>query len=100
MENMLIRWMNGIVGYPTNAAGNLTSGGSLANLIAIVTARDACGIKSSNMTRSVIYVSEQAHHSIDKAIRIAGLGECVVRHLPLDEKYRIIPGSFETQIAK
>ena len=98
MENMLIRWMNSIVGYPETAAGNLTSGGSLANLIAIVTARDACGIKSENMTRSVIYLSEQAHHSIDKAIRIAGLRECVVRHLPLDEKYRIIPDELDKQI--
>ena len=90
MENLLIRWMNCIVGYPREAAGNLTSGGSLANLIAIVTARDACGIKSANIERSVIYLSEQAHHSIDKAIRIGGLGECIVRHLPLDERYKIL----------
>jgi len=100
MENMLIGWMNDLVGYPPDAAGNLTSGGSLANLIAIVTARDACGINSSNMTRSVIYLSEQAHHSIDKAIRIAGLGECLVRPLPLDEKYRILPDGFKAQIEK
>ncbi len=100
MENMLIRWMSGIVGYPANATGNLTSGGSLANLIAIVTARDACGINSTNMTRSVIYLSEQAHHSIDKAIRIAALGECIVRHLPLDDRYRIIAGGLADQIEK
>jgi glutamate/tyrosine decarboxylase-like PLP-dependent enzyme len=98
MENMLIRWMNGIVGYPSDAAGNLTSGGSLANLIAIVTARDACGIRSANMTRSVIYLSRQTHHSIDKAIRIAGLGECIVRFLPLDERYRIVASALAEQI--
>ncbi|CAN5341784.1 pyridoxal-dependent decarboxylase [soil metagenome] len=98
MENMLIRWMSEIVGYPSETAGNLTTGGSLASLIAIVTARDAHGIKSANMTRSVIYLSEQTHHCIDKAIRIAGLGECVVRHLPLDEKYRIKPDALVTQI--
>lgn len=100
MENMLIRWMNELVGYPSTAAGNLASGGSIANLIAIVTARDAHGIKAQDIERSVIYLSEQAHHSIDKAIRIAGLGECVVRHLPLDEKYRIIPDGFEELIAE
>ncbi|MEO6391331.1 MAG: aminotransferase class V-fold PLP-dependent enzyme [Pyrinomonadaceae bacterium] len=91
MENMLLRWMSDLAGYPASAGGNLTSGGSLANLIAIVTARDAKGIKASAIERSVIYLSQQAHHSIEKAIRIAGLGECIVRHLPLDEKYRIIP---------
>ncbi len=98
MENMLIAWMNGIVGYPATAAGNLTSGGSLAELIAIVTARDAQGIKAARVERSVIYVSDQTHHSIDKAIRIAGLGECVIRHLPLDDKYRIIAAELESQI--
>lgn len=99
MENMLIAWMNEIVGYPSTATGNLTSGGSLANLIAIVTARDAKRIKAANIERSVIYLSEQTHHSVDKAIRIAGLGECVVRHLPLDERYRIRADELESQIA-
>lgn len=89
MENMLIRWMNDIVGYPASATGNLASGGSIANLIAIVTARDAKNIRSADIPSSVIYLSEQAHHSVDKAIRIAGLGECVIRHVKIDERYRI-----------
>ena len=99
IENMLIRWMNGLVGYPENASGNLTSGGSLANLIAIVTARDAKNVTSKNIERSVIYLSEQAHHSVDKAIRVAGLRECVIRYLPIDEKFRIIASELEKQIA-
>ena len=98
MENMLIRWMNGLVGYPGNASGNLTSGGSLANLIAIVTARDAKQITSTKIESSVIYLSEQAHHSVDKAIRIAGLRECVIRYLPIDDKFRIVPSELERQI--
>ncbi len=98
MENMLIRWMNDLVGYPSGAAGNLTSGGSLANLIAIVTARDAKDIKASNIEKSVIYLSQQVHHSVDKAIRIAGLRECIVRHVPLDEKYRIVASALDEQI--
>ena len=57
MENMLIAWFAEILGYPKNAAGNLTSGGSIANLIAIVTARDAKEINSKNITKSVIYIS-------------------------------------------
>jgi hypothetical protein len=100
MENMLIRWMNELVGYPANASGNLTSGGSLANLIAIVTARDAQNIKAKDIERSVLYISEQAHHSVDKAIRIAGLSECVIRHIPLDDRYRMIAGELDGQILK
>ena len=98
MENMLIRWVAETFGYPADAAGNLTSGGSLANLIGIVTARDAQGIRAAEIARAVIYLSAQAHHSVDKAIRIAGLRECVVRHLPLDERYRIIPAELARQI--
>jgi aromatic-L-amino-acid/L-tryptophan decarboxylase len=100
MENMLIRWMNELVGYPETATGNLASGGSIANLIAIVTARDAKNIKASKIEKSVIYLSEQAHHSVDKAIRIAGLRECFVRHIPLDAKYRIVASELEKQIEK
>ncbi len=98
MENLLIRWMNETVGYPKTAVGNLTTGGSLANLMGIVTARDAMNIKAKDIERSVIYLSAQVHHSVDKAIRIAGLKECIVRHLPLDERYKIIPSALEKQV--
>lgn len=98
MENMLLRWMNDLVGYPTSASGNLTTSGSLANMIAVVVARDAKGIGADAIQRSAIYLSKQTHHSVDKAIRVAGLGECVVRHLPLDEQFKIVPGELERQI--
>ncbi|MEP6789659.1 MAG: aminotransferase class V-fold PLP-dependent enzyme, partial [Acidobacteriota bacterium] len=99
MENMLIRWMNDLVGYPAGAGGNLTTSGSLANLIAIVTARDGRNIKSADVPQSVIYLSKQTHHSVDKAIRVAGLGECIIRYLPLDDRYRIKPDALSEQIA-
>ncbi len=99
MENMLIRWIGGLLGYPEDAAGNLTTSGSLANLIAVVTARDALAIRSADIPRSVIYLSGQVHHSIDKAIRVAGLSECIVRKLPLDDRFRIIPEALAAQVA-
>ncbi len=98
MENLLIKWMAEIVGYPELAAGNLTSGGSIANLIGIVTARDAHGLKSKDFERSVIYLSEQVHHSVDKAIRIAGLNDCVKRYVDLDERYRMSADALEKAI--
>ncbi len=89
MENMLIRWLCDVVGYGENSHGNLTTSGSLANMIAVVVARDAKNIKSADIPRSVIYLSKQTHHSIDKAIRVAGLGECHIRHIELDERYKM-----------
>ncbi len=98
MENMLIRWLCDLMAYPTTALGNLTSGGSIANLIAITTARDAKGIKSTKVPQSVIYLTAQAHHSIQKAIRIAGLNECQLSYIPLDEHFRMDAQKLEAAI--
>ncbi|MFT7052137.1 MAG: aromatic-L-amino-acid decarboxylase [Psychroserpens sp.] len=100
LENMLIRWMCRLMGYPNNAAGNLTSGGSIANLVALVTAREAHNLKARNFDKSVIYLSEQAHHSILKAIRISGLSEAPVRFIPLDKKLRLSANELEKAIIK
>lgn len=100
MENMLIRWTAAIAGYPSNSVGNLTSGGSIANLSAIVTARDFKKITSEKVKKAVIYLSSEVHHCVFKAIRIAGLAECQVRHLPLDESYRIKADVLEATIVE
>ncbi|MCG9970923.1 pyridoxal phosphate-dependent decarboxylase family protein [Christiangramia crocea] len=98
LENMLLRWMCRLMGFPENSAGNLTSGGSIANLIAIVTAREAQNLKARDFERAVIYLSEQAHHSIQKAIRIAGLSEAVLRYVPMDENLKISANELEKTI--
>ncbi len=98
LENMLIRWMCRLMGFPETAIGNLTSGGSIANLIAIVTAREAYDIKARDIENAVIYLSEQAHHSIQKAIRIAGLSEAHLRYIPLDEGLRLSVDALEAAI--
>jgi aromatic-L-amino-acid/L-tryptophan decarboxylase len=100
MENMLIRWMCDLVGYGPESHGNLTTSGSLANMIAMVVARDGRNIKSADIPRSVIYLSKQTHHSIHKGINVAGLAECPVRHIALDEKYKMRPDDLAAQIEK
>ncbi|MEN8139567.1 MAG: aminotransferase class V-fold PLP-dependent enzyme [Bacteroidota bacterium] len=100
LENMLVRWMCRIMGYSENAIGNLTSGGSAANLTAIVTARETFKLKAHDFHKSVIYLSEQAHHSIQKAIRIAGLNEAVLRYIPLDDNLKISVSELENTIIK
>jgi glutamate/tyrosine decarboxylase-like PLP-dependent enzyme len=98
MENMLLDWMASIVGYPLSTAGNLTSGGSIANLIGIVTARDARQIKARDIEHSVVYLTKHVHHSVDKAIRIAGLQECVIRHVPMDDRHRMNADAFDALV--
>jgi aromatic-L-amino-acid/L-tryptophan decarboxylase len=101
MENLLLEWMGDLVGYPVESAGgNLTSGGSIANLMAVVAARDAFGLQARDVPRAVVYTTEQAHHSLDKAVRIAGLRESVRRNVPLDERYRMRPDELKSAIAR
>lgn len=90
LENMLIKWMCDLVGFPNETSGgNLTSGGSIANFIAVVAARELSGIKARDFEKSVIYFTQQAHHCVGKAIINAGLKEAVIRHVPMDENYRM-----------
>lgn len=98
LENKLLQWMSRLVGFPDSAAGNLTSGGSISNLIALVTAREAHRLKARDFEKSVIYLSEQAHHSLQKAVRIAGMNEAIFRYIPLDDQLRLIPSKLEDQI--
>lgn len=95
MENLVLDWMAELVGYPEGSGGNLASGGSIANLIAVVTARDAHGLEAKDFSRAVVYLTSHAHHCFDKALRIAGLGECVRRIVPLDDRYRMIPAELD-----
>lgn len=91
IENQLIRWMAGLAGYPETALGNLTSGGSLANLIAICTARDSHRIQPGNVQQAVIYLTRQVHHCVQKALRIAGLESALIRYVSMDDRFRMDP---------
>ena len=100
MENMLLRWCGDLVGYPAEAAGNIASGGSIATLTAIATARDARGIRPGDVATAVVYLTTQAHHCIGKALRLAGLAEAPVRYVPVDEQFRMRPDALEEAIAR
>jgi glutamate/tyrosine decarboxylase-like PLP-dependent enzyme len=98
MENELLNWMKDVFNFPKSAIGNLTSGGSIANLIALTAARDKHKIKNERITKSVIYLSPQVHHCIHKAIRIIGLEDVQIRLLELDEFSRIDAEKLDTTI--
>lgn len=89
MEDATLRWLANILGYPASAEGDLTSGGSMATLSAIVAAREACAMKSADVRDSVVYLTAHTHHTFQKALHIAGLGESVLRVVPLDADLRM-----------
>ncbi|RYE83396.1 MAG: aminotransferase class I/II-fold pyridoxal phosphate-dependent enzyme, partial [Myxococcales bacterium] len=76
-----------LVGLPATGGGVLTSGGSMANLIAVVAARRAC--LPERFFDGVIYASDQAHHSVQKAALVAGFAPGQVRLVPSDARFRL-----------
>jgi glutamate/tyrosine decarboxylase-like PLP-dependent enzyme len=87
MENAIIAWLAEVVGFPADAAGTLTSGGSIANLTAIVAAREARDPEGGG----AVYSTEFVHHCLDKALHIAGRGRAPHRRIATDSSHRMRP---------
>jgi aromatic-L-amino-acid decarboxylase len=93
MERRTIQWLCSLAGYNEKAGGNLTSGGMMANFIGLKLARDWTsgnkaqydGIKN-NWT---VYVSEERHVSIDKAVDSIGIGRNFLRAIPTDDEFKV-----------
>ena len=88
IELEVVDWFRDWLGMPTSTAGLLVSGGSAANLMALLVAREAAGGPSDD---SVLYVSDQAHSSLARTARAMGLRPQQVRVLPTDDRWRLLP---------
>ncbi|XP_019628262.1 PREDICTED: tyrosine decarboxylase 1-like [Branchiostoma belcheri] len=100
MQHSLIRWVAGLFGYPESCAGNLTSGGTVGNLIAIATARDAKKLKAKDYHRCVVYLSELTHDGIGKVLHTIGMGEAVLRKIPVTERFGMDAEKLDEAIEK
>lgn len=99
LEQSVIDWMIGELGLPAGAGGVLTSGGSTATLTAVVAARDHAGILGHDSRRAVVYSTQDAHHTLEKALHVAGLG-AVRRHLVgMDATRRMDPTALAEAVA-
>lgn len=87
IEVLVLDWFKQFLGYPAEARGILTSGGSEANLTALVVARNA--LPFADRQRAVLYVSEQRHWSIDRAAMVLGLHPEQLRSVPQDREFRL-----------
>ena len=96
LERMVVRWLGALIGYDQQANGLLTSGGSMANMIALLIAsRRHAGANTSRQgfwnagPPMTIYASEEVHMSIAKAADILGIGRDQVRVIACDERQRM-----------
>jgi len=107
IEKTVVRWLGALIGFDENAHGILTSGGSMANLTALLIAHRA---KSPNKTSQeglwkagapmTVYASDQVHFSISKAADILGLGQENVRLILSDGQFRLDAGALREAIAR
>jgi glutamate/tyrosine decarboxylase-like PLP-dependent enzyme len=87
VELIVLDWFKEFLGYPAEASGILTSGGSEANMTALVVARDRS--PPEERRRAVLYITEQRHGSVDRAARIIGILPDQLRPAAADAGYRL-----------
>jgi Glutamate decarboxylase and related PLP-dependent proteins len=96
IEQNVIRWLADLFDYGPQARGLLTTGGSMANLSAIVTARHAK--LGEDFLDGTYYVSEQVHTSVSKACTIAGFAKRNLRLVPTDDQLRMDPDALRSMV--
>lgn len=95
VEAQVVDWMKAALGFPANASGFITSGGSVANLVALAAARDARAGRDVGRAGLaggpplVFYASSETHSSMHKAAKLLGLGLDAVRTVPVDDAFRM-----------
>jgi aromatic-L-amino-acid decarboxylase len=95
VETVVLDWLRDVCGLPSSTEGLFVSGGSTANLTALAVALEERA--GSERPRAAVYVSEEAHSSVERALRVTG-----VRHgrvLPCDRDQRLVPRELVAAVA-
>jgi aromatic-L-amino-acid decarboxylase len=106
VEEQVLDWMKELLGFPLSSSGLLASGGSMANILGLAVGLDAkAGFDLAEEglgaapERLVLYGSNQTHYSIDKGVRLLGLGRSAYRKIAVDDRYRLDLEALERAIA-
>lgn len=106
LETRVLDWLRGMIGLPEGFAGVIQDSASSATLSAVLVARErATGWQADREgLRAVpplaVYTSEEAHSSVEKAVRIAGLGRQALRLIPTNERFALRPDALEDAIRR
>lgn len=87
LESTVLGWFRDWLGMPATTGGILTTGGSEANLLALVVARER--LPFADRARAALYVSEQRHWSVDRAAKVIGLHANQIRPVAVDGQFRL-----------
>ncbi len=97
LEANALDWLRDWMGFPPETRGLFTTGGSMATFNAIVCARER--YLGAEIRRGVLYTSDQAHHSVLKSAKLAGVMPDRVRPIASDERFRLRVDLLEEAIA-
>jgi glutamate/tyrosine decarboxylase-like PLP-dependent enzyme len=98
VELVVMDWFKGMLGLPDKAAGLLVSGGSVASLTALAVARHAVLNDATHDAR--VYLSNQAHASIDRGLRILGISAAQIRRIPTEADLRMDTCELQREIQR
>jgi aromatic-L-amino-acid decarboxylase len=108
LETHVLDWLADMLGLPVKFKSNSTGGGviqdtaSSACLTAMLAGRERATNYTSNLRgcdgKLVVYISNQAHSSIEKAAKIAGIGQDNIRLIDVDERYAMSPEALQRAI--
>ncbi|RKY85596.1 aspartate aminotransferase family protein [candidate division KSB1 bacterium] len=106
LEERVMQWTARMIGLPDCFTGVIQDTASTSTLVSILTAREKFSgyeINSKGFTRNkkfTVYCSKETHSSIEKAVKIAGIGRENLRKIDVDEKFSLIPEFLEDSIRK
>ncbi len=98
VEEEVVRWLCDLVGYDASAFGLLTSGGVMANFMAMTLARDlhlakvrglSAAPRGSDLENARVYTSDQTHFSIARALDELGFPASTLVTLPADDAFHL-----------
>jgi L-2,4-diaminobutyrate decarboxylase len=109
VEQWVVRALADLAGFGLAADGVLTPGGSISNLLAVLIARDSAAAAAGvdvrrrgveGLIRPVVFCSELAHFSVQRACAAVGLGEDAVITIPTDNDFRMRTDVLENELRR
>jgi aromatic-L-amino-acid decarboxylase len=98
VELGVVQWLCRMCGLPATAGGLFVSGGSMANLTALVAARHT--LLQDRVEGAIVYFSDQTHSSVERALRVIGFASDQIRKLSSDDQFKLPLGELRDAIAK
>ena len=106
LEEVTMNWLKEMTGLPSNWEGVIQDSASSSTLAAILSARErASGFSINNQgftskEKFRIYCSTETHSSVDKAVKIAGLGRINLKKIGVDDNFALNPEALEQAIVQ